>query len=75
MRQEELEPLYVLAVTETEATRHAQQLLRAASARRRAAVLALRNAGASYAEIAQRLDCSRSAVQSIVRASPASEDS
>ncbi len=67
MRQEEIEQMYVLAAAETEATRDAQRLLRTTSARRRDAVLALRTAGASYAQIAHRLGCSRSAVQSIVR--------
>ncbi len=51
----------------------ARDLMSHYAQQRRRAVVALRMRGLSYGEIARRLGCSRSAIQSIVRASSETE--
>lgn len=61
------EALFARAIATTDEVQYAREQLQHKAAERREAVLALRAAGASYAQIAERLGCSRSAVQSILR--------
>jgi DNA-directed RNA polymerase specialized sigma24 family protein len=61
------ETLFARAVAATEEVQQARERLQRKAGQRREAILALRAAGASYAQIAERLECSRSAVQSILR--------
>jgi DNA-directed RNA polymerase specialized sigma24 family protein len=61
------ETLLARAVAATDEVQQARERLQRKAGQRREAVLALRAAGASYAQIAERLGCSRSAVQSILR--------
>ncbi|MGH3636906.1 helix-turn-helix domain-containing protein [Mycobacterium sp.] len=61
------EALFARAVVATDEVRQARELLQHKAAERRQAILALREAGASYGQIAEQLGCSRSAVQSILR--------
>ncbi len=67
MREEELDRLFRLAIAEGAAIREFRQQMQAHAAYRRDAVISLREIGVSYSQIAERLGCSRSAVQSILR--------
>lgn len=64
------ESLFAQAIGASDEVHRIRELLCAKAAERRIAVSALRAAGASYAEIADRLGCTRSAVQSILRGAP-----
>lgn len=61
------ESLFQRAICASDEVHQTREVLRARAAERRKAVSALRVAGASYAQIAEWLGWSRSAIQSILR--------
>ena len=67
MPDEELEHLFRRAVQVTESLRQTQERLHDQAAERREVIASLRAAGVSYSTIADRLNCSRSAIQAILR--------